>query len=56
MVARPELGKSRNKQTNEKNESSRAVLAPPLSKIPGPWLSGISPKKLPALKRVLWMM
>ena len=60
MVARPELGRSRKTKTKTKtktkNESSRAVLAPPLPKFPGPWQSGISPKKLPALESVLWML
>lgn len=60
MVARPELRRSRKKKTTTKrqknHESSRAILVPPLSKFPGPWQSGISPKKLPTLEWVLWML
>ena len=53
MVARPELRRSRKTHTHTHNESSRAILVPPLSKFPGPWQSGISPKKLPTLEWVL---
>ena len=56
MVARPELRRSRKTHTHTHNESSRAILVPPLSKFPGPWQSGISPKKLPTLEWVLWML